>query len=322
MQATAGLQALTAAAIDYAGMYWPAELSLDEALQNHAAYRHQDEAAMLGRLVLPAAKLGEITHDHVARFDGEPLAVSLVATGGGNRAAFLSNLLLDRERIREFEARFGGRAVVDVVETRLPPLPDALDLSLEAAQILGKGIRVFYEAGMLEDWEGLWRRVISGIYLYNRNAMVTVHDYPLAGFKLRCGGKTPQDYPTPEQVAFVIDYCRQVRVPLKFTAGLHHPLRHHNAQAGVDMHGFLNVFAAGVLAAVHNLSPATVAAIVNDRDPANFQLSDAGIQWRSWAATLDQIADARLKRLISFGSCSFDEPREDLAELGFLRRRI
>lgn len=322
MHAPQALQALTAAAIDYAGMYWPAEVSLDAALQNHAAYRHQDEAAMLGRLVLPAAKLGEITAEQIDRFGDRPLAVSLVATGGGDEKTFLANLRQDRGRIDEFEARHAGKAVVDVVEARLPASPDALLLALEGAQVFDRGIRVFYEAGATADWEGLWRRVIGGIYLYNQNQMVTVQGYPLAGFKLRCGGKTPQDYPTPEQVAFVIDYCRQLRVPLKFTAGLHHPLRHHNAQAGVDMHGFLNVFVAGVLAAVHNLSPATVAAIVNDRDPANFQLSDAGIQWRSWAATLDQIADARLKRLISFGSCSFDEPREDLAELGFLRRRI
>ena len=50
------LRALIARSIDYAGLFPPASLPLEEALRNHAAYVRDPDVWMLGTFVLPTAK--------------------------------------------------------------------------------------------------------------------------------------------------------------------------------------------------------------------------------------------------------------------------
>ena len=107
-------------------------------------------------------------------------------------------------------------------------------------------------------------------------------------------------------------------VPLKATAGLHHPLRRPDPQLGVTMHGFVNVFVAGVLAHVHALRPGTVEPILLDGTAAHFVSDDDGLRWEDCHVTTDEVREARRHAVLSFGSCSFDEPRADLRELGWL----
>src|SRR5262249_54512590 len=66
-----------------------------------------------------------------------------------------------------------------------------------------------------------------------------------ACFKLRCGGLEASTFPSVEQVSAAIAACRDASVPLKFTAGLHHPIRHFSGEVQTKMHGFINVFVAG-----------------------------------------------------------------------------
>jgi hypothetical protein len=107
-------------------------------------------------------------------------------------------------------------------------------------------------------------------------------------------------------------------MPLKFTAGLHHPIRHHDASLGAMMHGFLNVFVAGVLATARGLDAADVRDIIEEEDAGSFVFTDDGLRWRNHRASVEEIEFARRSAVMSFGSCSFDEPRDDLRALGLL----
>jgi hypothetical protein len=140
-----------------------------------------------------------------------------------------------------------------------------------------------------------------------------------AGFKLRCGGLDATSFPSAELVAFVLSACRDAEVALKCTAGLHHPIRRFDAGVNATMHGFLNVFGAGVLAAARGLKEHHIVQILMDEDPTSFVLNDRGLCWKEDCATVAEIEKARETSVISFGSCSFDEPREDLRALGLLR---
>src|SRR5271156_4630318 len=53
----ASLRALISGAIDYAGLFTPTGLPLDQAIRNYARYRQEDDAWMLGRFVISAARL-------------------------------------------------------------------------------------------------------------------------------------------------------------------------------------------------------------------------------------------------------------------------
>jgi hypothetical protein len=287
----AGLRALLTGIVDYAGLFPPAQLPLDQAIRNYARYRQGPEAWMLGRFVAPVGRLGELSPFVRELFaDGPPLALTMLASAAE-----------DRQAAEAFVARSEGRVVVDSFEVKASPAADSI-----RAWASG-GAAVWFEAGL----EGDWRKSV-------RDAVAALRGAPVAGYKLRCGGATAAAVPTAEQVAFVLSACREAGVPLKFTAGLHHPFRRFDAAVGATTHGFVNVFAAGALARAGRADPARLEAVLLDADPSHFAFSEAGLRRGDFSATTDEITAARRSLVASFGSCSFDEPRDDLRALGWL----
>jgi hypothetical protein len=99
---------------------------------------------------------------------------------------------------------------------------------------------------------------------------------------------------------------------MKCTAGLHHPVRHYNEEVSAIMHGFLNVFAAGILAYTNNLDESELLEVLNDEDPYEFVFTEAGLVWNEIEVSNAEIKGSRDSFMLSYGSCSFDEPIEDL----------
>jgi hypothetical protein len=172
-------------------------------------------------------------------------------------------------------------------------------------------LALFVECGFA-DGERAVATVLEAIGIYNRDVSSR------AGFKLRCGGLEASAFPTAEQIAFVIQSAVLHDVPLKATAGLHHPIRRFDSSVQATMHGFINVFAAGVLGYAQRIEPSTLVRLLHDEDPGHFVFDDSGLRWGSLHATTQQITAARRQAVLSFGSCSFDEPRDDLRALGWL----
>jgi hypothetical protein len=86
------------------------------------------------------------------------------------------------------------------------------------------------------------------------------------------------------------------------------------------MHGFLNIFAAGVLVASSAVGEDDVREILACEDGASFRFVQDAMYWNDIRIDCDAIAEGRRHVVTSFGSCSFDEPREALRKLGLLRR--
>jgi hypothetical protein len=322
------LQALLTRIIDYAGLFPPARLPLAEALRNYNRYRGEPGAWMLGRFVCPAGRLAEVTALHAPWLTGPPMAVAALGRGGATTTEFLAGLEADLDAIETFRAAHAERVVVDVLEVRLPAevLQTAhreavLGLLSSVAERIYETQRpslsgLFFEAALGEDWRTTFAAVASAVAEDNRLGNHSAHW--TGGLKLRCGGATAGELPTAEQVAFAITACREAGVPLKFTAGLHHPLHHFDRDLHAPMHGFLNVFVAGILALAHRLKEEQVQSIVADPDASQFAFDDQGLRWKQLRATTEEIGAARLHAVLSFGSCSFDEPREHLQALGLL----
>ncbi len=99
------------------------------------------------------------------------------------------------------------------------------------------------------------------------------------------------------------------RIPFKCTAGLHHAVRHTAADTGFEHHGFLNVLLA-IGAASQGAGQAELEKVLAERDPVAVarQIGD-----------LDGIEADDIRYLFtSFGTCSTDEPVQDLIALGLL----
>jgi hypothetical protein len=125
--------------------------------------------------------------------------------------------------------------------------------------------------------------------------------------KIRTGGSTPDAYPSAAELAGFLHRAAAARVPFKATAGLHHAL------PSPPMHGFVNLFLAACLM-WHGGSEADALATLEDR---NFRFHDRAY-WHYHRLTAGQIGDARAQFAISSGSCSFEEPVEDLTRLEWL----
>jgi hypothetical protein len=311
---SASLRALLSGILDYAGLFPPARLPLEPAIRNYARYRGESDGWMLGRFVCPAARLGELSPFVVDLFrSGPPLAVAALGRGGNTAAEFADGLRADLQALAAFSGQHGARVTVDVIELRLPgdvlrpTRPEALATLLESTRASlaaqPKPPVAYYEAGLGPDWRATLAAVI-----------------PLlpGGFKLRCGGLEASAFPTPEEVAAVLTECAHAGRPFKATAGLHHPLRHFDAALQTPVHGFLNVFGAGVLANARGLTEGQVRTVVEDEDPAHFVFTEDAFHWKDLSVPVDAIVRARRDRVVSFGSCSFDEPRDDLRALGLL----
>jgi hypothetical protein len=309
---SASLRALLAGIVDYAGLFPPAKLPLDQAIRNFARYRTEPESWMLGRFICPATRLAELApFDRELFQSGTPFVFSALGRGGANVADIADGLRADLEAIDAFRTRHGERVVVDVLEVRLPAAV-LQEASLRrgffnsANDLLRRGsapLALYYEAGFAPGWRAALGELIRSLD---------------GGFKLRCGGLEAAAFPTAEQVAFALTACLSAGRPFKATAGLHHPLRRFDPQLQTHMHGFLNVFGAGVLASALGLTEEQVRPILEDEDPGHFRFTDTAFSWREWTAPVAAIERARRERIVSFGSCSFDEPLEDLHTFGLL----
>jgi len=136
--------------------------------------------------------------------------------------------------------------------------------------------------------------------------------------KLRCGGMQASDYPQSDQIVAFLDRVVRTGIRFKVTAGLHHPVRKWHEHAGVKMHGFFNVFFAAILHRVHSIDEPTLLMLIDEENAAAFRFSESGITWGNYSATTDELRQVRNMLASSIGSCSFDEPRQDLLELNWL----
>jgi hypothetical protein len=323
---TPGLRTLLDEIIDYAGLFPPADLSLYRALQNYAEYRRGDEAWMLSRFVLPVRRLPDLRAYGGLFKEGEPYVFSVLGTGGGTADTFLDAFERDLEVIEMFDEEQGGRAQVDVMEV---PLPDALvggaqdELAtfLEAVDrtLVRAGtakLDLFLEVPMRRDAVVRLPALCAAVAEHNSQQAVPARS--VVGLKVRCGGDAPSDVPSVEDVAALIVACRDASIPFKATAGLHHPVRHYDDGLDTEMHGFLNIFAAAVLAAEEGLDSPDVQAILREDSADNFRFLKDAVGWRDLTASLDGVRHARDTLALSFGSCSFEEPVDHLRDLELL----
>ena len=301
----ASLRALLEHAIDYAGMFPPCSLDLKPSLNNQAQYVRSADAWMLNAFVLPVGQF-DAAKRILSDFDPlHPLRVSALGPKTETAAAFGEMFEKTAAAIRSLAAHNVDLISVDQLEMFLPEDVD-LDFLKEAHSMIGD-LPAFWEASTERA-----ARTIALLAEFNSDA-----DTPTFGYKLRTGGVTPDAFPTSAEIAKALVVPLTHQVPIKFTAGLHHPIRQFRDEVQTKMHGFLNVLGAAVLAAEHKWDEKQIAAMLDDEDAKSFSFDNDSFSWRKWRIDIKRLKDRR-KFVTSFGSCSFDEPREDLRALNLL----
>jgi hypothetical protein len=280
--------------IDYAGLFPPAALRMDATVRNYASYIRGEHAWMLGRLILPASCLAEYEEVvRAAHIDASAWRLSVLATAA------------DVERVTRFNAdkrdRFGE---IDVLEIKAANAREIHDTALAYG-----GYQLYFETP-----PETWRSLLPAIGVARGRA------------KIRTGGEMAAAIPEEPRVLEFLRIARERRIAFKATAGLHHPLRamqrltYKPDSLAAVMHGFLNVFCAAVLLWHEPELRQEAAWMLGERDSDGITMDEMSMTWHNSGVTLtaEQIQEARAQFCISFGSCSFTEPIEDLRALGWL----
>ena len=292
------LRTLLEGRLDYAGLFPPAALGMAEAWHTFQRHRGAEEAWLLGAFVCPANRLNELLAFPSAT--DTPFAVSLLA---GGTEAELESASQDWESFR--------RGAATAVELRAWELRLPLEAATDPGPWVRRGARLpgraprFFEAG--GEWSAQALEALARVLEDQREPAPV-------GLKLRCGGLKPSDLPSVDAVASVLSLASRHQLPLKLTAGLHHPLRHQ--RGGGPMHGFLNVYLAALAARMPQGDEALLAEVLREEDPGAFTVEAHQLKWRDLELD-DQALRKTLPWLAGHGSCSVDEPVEDLKALGW-----
>ncbi len=292
------LRSLLRGLIDYAGLFPPAGMTMDAAVRNYDSYRNGEHAWMLGRFIVPAARLEEYAEAlRNAGINASAWSLSVLAAAGDAPVIARFNTGAD-------ESGASGAGSIDVLEIKAAHAHEIQD----AAQAFGRNCQLYFEMPP-EKWHSL----LQATAVAKGRA------------KIRTGGEVASAIPEESRVLEFLRIASERRLAFKATAGLHHPLRamqrltyKPDSPTGV-LHGFLNVYCAAVLLWHEPDRRQEAAWMLGERD-ADAITMDEAMTWHNSGVTLtaQQIEGAREQFCISFGSCSFTEPIEDLRNLGWL----
>jgi hypothetical protein len=308
---TRSLTTLLSGLIDYAGLFPPAKLSMQHAVEAYARARVGEHEWMLCRFICPAARLRELSQTAAVLMPGTN------ATSGYREHADLTepwhiSALVESPEEMEIIQKFNdhhsrednGLAVVDAVEIKLATPAEVDDI----LDVIPEDIYPFFEIPTTTDPRGFVAALAGNS----------------CAAKVRTGGTSPDAIPTPAQVAAFMHACTLTDVPFKATAGLHHPIRAEYALTyekdapRAIMHGFLNIFVAAALLKHGHANESLAREAIEETNAKAFIFTEDGLSWRNHVLDATQIAHSREAFSLTFGSCSFDEPVEDLKKLALL----
>ncbi|MGH9519963.1 MAG: hypothetical protein ACRD2D_09950 [Terriglobales bacterium] len=265
-------------AVDYAGLFPPAGLSMASAVANYRAHHAGATRWALGRFVCPAARLEEFEAELRPLDRGWQLALTCAPDGVGPALAAISAFNQSRAgsaQATALEAPFCALKVLAAVPAAGLDLyceldPSAQDFEAQARQLKAIAVRA----------------------------------------KLRTGGVTAAAIPSLALVLRFFEVSHRLQLPFKATAGLHHPVRgchrlsYESGAAQAAMHGYLNLtLAAAVLQRGEPLAAAQ--RMLECEEAAGLRLQDFHP---------DEIEAGR-RLFVGFGSCSFEEPLQWLTSL-------
>jgi hypothetical protein len=295
---------LLSQSIDYAGLFPPAGLGMSAAVDNYLRYQAGPEAWALGRFILPADRLVEFEK---AAGDGASQRVprrpwQLSALVGPDLAG-------DLDQIAGFQRRRSDRAPAMTVDT-IEAKAEGVSAIEDTMRSVPGRLQVYFELPIEPDPIDL----IATVARVGARA------------KVRTGGVVPQAFPSTVNLARFIHACVRAKVPFKATAGLHHAVRaeyrltyEEDSLSGV-MFGFLNLFLATALAR-NGTAERETCRILEESSPAAFRIDDGTVSWRDQRLDRDALGRGR-ESLVSFGSCSFTEPIDELQSLHWLEPKV
>ena len=286
--------------VDYAGLFPPASQDMRSAVASYSSYRDGSDRRSLGRFIVPVDRLAEFTdaaRGAMPRGEGaDPWRLSVLVPSNV-RSAVEQLLKFNRHH---WSGSDDGYAVIDVVELKAST---AEEIGMQHRE-LPPFFQQYFEIPLARNV----RELVRAIARVGGRA------------KVRTGGVTPEAFPSPQALVEFLAACQAEGVAFKATAGLHHPVRgaynltyEPNSPTG-NMYGFVNVFVAAALLR-QGVAEAVAPKVLEESDASAFEFSSDAVTWRGHRIPVAELRAVRKEFAISFGSCSFREPVDELGQL-------
>jgi hypothetical protein len=284
--------------IDYAGLFPPASLDMARAVAQFEMYSEGEDCDLLGRFILPAARLDEFASAiDASRLTRKNSAWRISVIASAATAA-------EGEKIRRFnQAR--GRA-----RSHVSTIIDAVEMQVRSVEEVRRAIMHF----------GKFKLFLEPVPPADQAELLLAIASAAAAAKIRTGGTTPGTTPEPEAVIRFISKCSELDLRFKATAGLHHALRNIYPLTYADdsprgtMYGYLNIFLAAAFVR-NGLPQPALRDLLQESEPGAISFDESGAAWRGHRVDVAQLRATRERFAVSFGSCSFTEPVEEARKL-------
>ena len=288
------MRAAFAEIVDYAGLFPPATCSMADAVTQYDSYRRSPERWMLGRFVVAAIRLQELA---------EAIETRGIAINPDDpwRLAVVMGAVVPAElaRIAAFEGAWQARGVLaEAIEFRV----DSIGQVMVVGEQVPRSYRRYFEVPSV----GPYRELVAAIGAAGAFA------------KFRTGGTTPDLFPAAGDVTTFLMAAVKHRVPFKATAGLHHafrgsyPITYAPGAEPQSMYGFVNILLATAELA-RGGEGETAQAILEEDDRKAIARREDGMVWRGELYSVAELIATHEQYFLSFGSCSFREPYDELA---------
>lgn len=261
-----------------AAIYPPGSAPMDLAVRQHLRYRNSSQGFICGPFLAPASKLSQLCL-YLKDEDEFDLAV-IGATIDELRSASDFCNKDQRLKLSHFE--------IPLPSESMRPFFKKLSCEVDI-----NAVKVFVEVPLSGDLQrNLDEIIITGLCS-----------------KFRTGGLTKEAFPSEDGLANAICSAVERNIYFKLTAGLHSALRHSDPKTGFEHHGFLNVIVA-LSALLGGGEVGDVSAILKERESERLRNSLAQVDVGLAKKVRDIFA--------GYGSCSIDEPYQELRSLGLL----
>jgi hypothetical protein len=270
-------------------------------VRNFSDYQRSEHAYMLNRFVVPVSRFEEFlcAFEQTVEMSGVALPWKISAIVGPDTEADIATIIDFNQR----GSVYRKSVIVESLEVRAAEATGICCL----AEMIPREFETYFEipsTNMIEDCI----KAIAGVG---------------SGAKLRTGGDNAQMYPSCGDLAQFLVTCASTATPFKLSAGLHYAVRavhrytYEPDSPSGPTHGFLNVFVAAAFA-WQGMNAREVEAVLTEESAQSFKFEQTGVRWRGCRISNEELASARTSFCISFGSCSFDEPVDDLRTLRLL----
>lgn len=312
-----GLEILVYGLFDYAGMFPPAKLSLEETLKKAAALAKdlKNPAMVKADMVLTFADLVQIDDKSLegAGFSeertmhicilGEPFGSDKDAYAGAIKAVSVFNKEGVDKKIRRKVVSFEVKLPEG---EKVPAAAVALD-RLRRGLALGD-VQIFVEPEWkAEDWKNRTGELFTMLDALNSDA-----GRAKVGLKVRGSGPMAVD---AGALTHIIPLVVKRALPFKVTAGLHHPMYESGRSDGAL--GFVSLVVALRLAGgliPSEFGPDKIKECLECTEVGSFDFDDK-IAWKKSAIGTQEIYNQKQRVPFSIGACSLEEPDGELVRL-------